>query len=94
MYADSKVAVTALTFVQQRNFDREQPNRNISVNAVHPGWVKTDINHNSGPLTAEEGAEAPLFVALEADFKGQYVWNDKTIKDWAEFFQPTHFPKN
>lgn len=36
-YAVSKVGVSALTFVQQRLFDAETPNRNIAVNAVHPG---------------------------------------------------------
>jgi len=41
-----------------------------------------------GPLTIEEGAEAPVYLALlpagEQKVKGQYVWNDKTIKNWYE----------
>lgn len=94
MYSDSKVAVTALSVIQQRNFDKEQPNRNISVNAVHPGWVQTDLSHHSGPLTIEEGAKAPLYVALESNFKGKYVWNDCTLKDWAEYNSESHFSRN
>lgn len=39
-YIVSKVGVTALTMIQQRTFDAETPNRNVSVNAVHPGEKK------------------------------------------------------
>lgn len=78
----SKVGVTALSFAQQRLFDKEQPNRNIAVNAVHPGYVDTDLTRHHGTLTIEEGAKAPLYLALEADFKGKYVWFDSQIVDW------------
>ncbi|XP_049817428.1 carbonyl reductase [NADPH] 1 [Aethina tumida] len=81
-YAVSKVSLTALTFIQQRSFNSEVPNRNISVNAVHPGYINTDINGHHGPHSASKGAEAPLFVALEADFKGKYVWSDSKVLDW------------
>ncbi|KAJ8926055.1 hypothetical protein NQ315_009910 [Exocentrus adspersus] len=81
-YVVSKVGLSALSFAQQRSFDKEQPNRNISVNAVHPGYVDTDLTSHKGPLTIEEGAKAPLFLALEADFKGKYVWYDSQIVDW------------
>ncbi|XP_018563375.1 carbonyl reductase [NADPH] 3-like [Anoplophora glabripennis] len=81
-YAVCKVGVSALTFAQQRLFDKEQPNRNIAVNAVHPGYVDTDMSSHKGTLTIEEGAKAPLYVALEADFKGKYVWRDCKIVDW------------
>nr|XP_023026625.1 carbonyl reductase [NADPH] 1-like [Leptinotarsa decemlineata] len=81
-YVVSKVGLTALTIIQQRLFDKEEPNRNISVNAVHPGYVDTDMTSHKGPLTIEEGAKAPLFVALDADWKGKYVWFDCREVDW------------
>ncbi|XP_023309721.1 carbonyl reductase [NADPH] 1 [Anoplophora glabripennis] len=81
-YFVSKVGLSALTFIQQRLFDKEQPNRNIAVNAVHPGYINTDLNNHQGPLTIEEGAKAPLYLALTADFKGKYVWHDCKIVDW------------
>ncbi|XP_018563333.1 carbonyl reductase [NADPH] 3 [Anoplophora glabripennis] len=81
-YVVSKVGVSALTFAQQRLFDNEQPNRNIAVNVVHPGYVVTDMTSQTGHLTTEEGAKAPLYLALEADFKGKYVWYDSQIVDW------------
>ncbi|CAG9762022.1 unnamed protein product [Ceutorhynchus assimilis] len=86
-YIVSKVALSALSFLQQRTLDCEIPNRNISVNAVHPGYIETDLSREltsriPGALSIEEGAKAPLFLALEADFKGKYVWEDCSLKDW------------
>lgn len=56
----------------------------IKVNAVHPGYVDTDMSSHKGPLTIDEGASAPLFLALEAPdtVRGQYVWYDKRIVNW------------
>ncbi|KAJ8946455.1 hypothetical protein NQ318_014443 [Aromia moschata] len=81
-YVVSKVGVSALTLIQQRIFDQEEPNRNISVNSVHPGYVDTDMTSHKGPLTIEEGAKGPLFLALDADLKGKYVWFDCRLIDW------------
>nr|XP_023028177.1 carbonyl reductase [NADPH] 1-like [Leptinotarsa decemlineata] len=61
-YVVSKVGLSALTFVHQRLFDEEIPKRNISINAVHPGFVNTDMVDHLGPLTIEEGASV-TFVA-------------------------------
>lgn len=81
-YSVSKVGLNALTFIQQRLFDAEIPNRNIAVNAVHPGYVATDMSNFKGPHSVEEGASAPLFLALEADFKGKFVWRDCSVVEW------------
>lgn len=86
-YNVSKVGVSALTLIQQRAFDLD-PRRDLIVNSVHPGAVDTDmIKHMSlTKCSIEEGAEAPVYLALlpegEQQFRGQYVWCDKTIKDW------------
>ncbi|KAL4130886.1 hypothetical protein QTP88_008263 [Uroleucon formosanum] len=86
-YSVSKVGVTALTFIQQRAFD-EDPRTDIVINSVHPGYVDTDMTSHKGPLTIEQGAEAPVYLSLlpagEQNVKGRYVWFDKTIKDWCE----------
>ncbi|KAJ8979440.1 hypothetical protein NQ317_003219 [Molorchus minor] len=81
-YGVSKVGVSALTVIQQRIFDKEQPNRNISVNSVHPGYVDTDMTSHKGPLTIEEGARAPLYLSLDSNLKGKYVWFDSHVVDW------------
>lgn len=54
------------------------------MNAVHPGYVDTDMTSHKGPLTIDEGAIAPLFLALDApdSVKGEYVWYNKQIVSW------------
>jgi len=87
-YCVSKVGVSALSFIQQREFDID-PRTDILVNSVHPGYVSTDMSSHKGPLTIEEGADAPVYLSLlpagEQNFKGCYVWNDRSIKDWRNF---------
>uniref|UniRef100_A0A1B6CFB5 carbonyl reductase (NADPH) n=2 Tax=Clastoptera arizonana TaxID=38151 RepID=A0A1B6CFB5_9HEMI len=84
-YVVSKVGVTALTFIQHRNFVLD-PRENIIINAVHPGYVDTDMTSHKGPLTPQQGAEAPLYCALlSTDTKtpqGELVWKDKKVVDW------------
>ncbi|XP_073949694.1 carbonyl reductase [NADPH] 1-like [Choristoneura fumiferana] len=77
-YVVSKVGVTALTKIHQRMYD----NRNLQINAVHPGYVATDMSSHKGPLSIDEGAAAPLWVALDADLRGAYVWYDSRVVDW------------
>ncbi|XP_045456657.1 carbonyl reductase [NADPH] 1-like [Melitaea cinxia] len=80
-YNVSKVGLTALTMIQQRLLN----DRDIKVNAVHPGYVDTDLSSHQGPLSIDQGAEAPLYLALDApdSVKGQYVWYDKRIVSWS-----------
>ncbi|XP_066142555.1 carbonyl reductase [NADPH] 1-like [Euwallacea fornicatus] len=81
-YSVSKVGLSALTIIQQRIFDQELPNRNIAINHVHPGWVKTDMN-STGKSTIDEGARSSLFVALDGTaLKGKYIWWDCRIVEW------------
>ncbi|KAG8238526.1 hypothetical protein J437_LFUL018197 [Ladona fulva] len=53
-YVVSKVGVSALTRIQQRAFDADTSRPGIVVNAVHPGYVDTDMTSHKGPLTTEE----------------------------------------
>lgn len=79
-YVVSKVGLSALTKIQQRLLN----DRDIKVNAVHPGCVDTDMSSHTGSLSIDEGAQAPLFLALDAadSVRGQYVWHDKRIVSW------------
>ncbi|UYV61561.1 hypothetical protein LAZ67_1005299, partial [Cordylochernes scorpioides] len=62
-YVVSKVGVSALTFIQQREMDKDS-REDIAINAVHPGYVDTDMTSHKGELTVEEGAKAPTYAAL------------------------------
>lgn len=84
-YVVSKVGVTALTFLQHRCFSQD-PDKDIVVNAVHPGYVDTDMTSHKGPLTPDQGAESAVYCALlppnVKSPRGEYIWNDKTIAQW------------
>lgn len=83
-YKVSKVAMSALTFVQQRHFTEQ--GKNISINCVHPGFVKTDMTKGLGDFVPERGALAPLYLALEApqSQKGTFVWHDCHQVNWDD----------
>ncbi|XP_068621293.1 carbonyl reductase [NADPH] 3-like [Battus philenor] len=83
-YKVSKVAMSALTFVQQREFIKQ--GKNISINCVHPGFVKTDMTNGMGDFSPERGAHAPLYLALTApqSLKGTFVWHDCHQVNWDD----------
>jgi len=77
-YRVSKAAVIALSMVQ----DRELKARNIIVNSCCPGYVNTDMTSHKGPLTIEQGADTPIFLAIDSNPpRGKFV-KDRKICDW------------
>ena len=60
-YGVSKLGLIALT----RVLARDEPS--IMVNAVDPGWCKTDQNLMQGPVSAERGATTPALLATLPD---------------------------
>ncbi|MEM1340331.1 MAG: SDR family oxidoreductase [Bacteroidota bacterium] len=62
-YSISKVALNALTISMARHLQ----NRNILVNAVCPGWVRTDMGGAGAPRSPEEGAATIIWAALLPD---------------------------
>ncbi|KAK3769876.1 hypothetical protein RRG08_036921 [Elysia crispata] len=83
-YGMSKVGVTVMTMIQQRDFDRRGAD-DIVVNACCPGYVDTDMSSHKGTLTIDEGAETPVYLALlpsnVKEPKGRFV-KKKEISDW------------
>ncbi|XP_059443131.1 peroxisomal hydratase-dehydrogenase-epimerase-like [Corylus avellana] len=57
-YIVSKAALNAYTRVLAKKY------LNISINAVTPGLVKTDLNRKTGGVSVEEGAQGPVMLAL------------------------------
>jgi NAD(P)-dependent dehydrogenase (short-subunit alcohol dehydrogenase family) len=58
-YCVSKSFLGAIT----RHLAYELSSRKISVNALDPGWVKTDMGGRSAPGSVEEGADTPVWLA-------------------------------
>jgi len=60
-YGVSKVALNAWTRILARELVDDP--RGIRVNAVCPGWVRTDMGGRSAPRSAAEGADTPAWLA-------------------------------
>jgi len=72
-YPSSKSALNMITAMYAKEL-RDTP---IKVNAANPGYCATDLNHNSGFRTAEQGAEVSVYLAtLPADGPTGVLWGD------------------
>ena len=90
-YVVSKVGLSAMSRMQQRDLAKDESRKDIAVNHIHPGYVSTDMSSHKGPLSIEEGAKASIFAATlppNTDIKGQYIWFDCSIVDWVNGPQP------
>jgi NAD(P)-dependent dehydrogenase (short-subunit alcohol dehydrogenase family) len=76
-YCVSKTLLNAMT----RQLSAELLLKNISVNAVCPGWVRTDMGGAGATLPVEKGAETPVWLATEAPqtLTGLFFRNKKQI---------------
>lgn len=78
-YCTSKTMLNAIT----RHLAHELRSLDISVNAVCPGWLKTDMGGNSAPRPVEKGAQTPVWLASEApqNLTGK-IFRDKREIPW------------
>jgi NAD(P)-dependent dehydrogenase (short-subunit alcohol dehydrogenase family) len=76
-YCISKTALNAVTVQLAKALE----GRGISVNAVCPGWVRTDMGGPSAPRSIEEGAAGILWLALDApqEFTGGFFRDRERI---------------
>jgi len=69
--------------IQTRIIARELRGSNILINAMCPGWVRTDMGGPGAPLSIEEGADTIVWLALLPDGgpQGGY-FRDRRPIDW------------
>lgn len=79
IYCVSKSLLNAIT----RQLAFELRDQQISVNAVCPGWVQTDMGGAGAPRDVSKGAETPVWLASEEDVTetGSF-FRDKAIIPW------------
>lgn len=85
-YGVSKMGVSAITGIQQKEFDKD--GRNIIVNSCCPGYVDTDMTSHKGVKTIDEGAQTPLWLSLmdensEVYPRGEFC-QDMKISKWMQ----------
>ncbi len=98
VYSNSKLALVMLTY----EFARHADPRVVSVNAVHPGFVRTRFGQNNGggfalavraagvfAINAEAGARTPLYALLSpevAGVTGRYFYKEKATPTLPESY--------
>jgi len=80
-YSISKTALNAIT--KQFAASDALKRKNIVINSVTPGWVRTEMGGASASRSVEQGANAIVWLATEAPAdKTGLFWRDKKIIDW------------
>jgi NAD(P)-dependent dehydrogenase (short-subunit alcohol dehydrogenase family) len=79
LYSISKTTVNAITLQLSHALSA----KGVVVNAVCPGWVRTDMGGGSAPRTTRQGAETPVWLATEEglEFTGKF-FRDKQEIAW------------
>jgi NAD(P)-dependent dehydrogenase (short-subunit alcohol dehydrogenase family) len=75
-YCLSKLALNGATIMLAEALHPQK----IAVNAMCPGWVKTDMGGASAPRSPEQGADTAIWLATEASRNetGKF-WRDRKV---------------
>lgn len=77
-YSLSKASLNALTIL----LSEELKGKGIKVNAMCPGWVKTDMGGPNAPREVAEGADTAVWLATEPAIPTGKFFRDREIIDW------------
>lgn len=82
-YRMSKAALNALTRISAAEATAKAPSADIKINAVCPGWVKTEMGGAGATRSVVEGAETPVWLAKmpAAGPTGEF-FHDKSPVAW------------
>ena len=77
-YSMSKASLNALTIM----FANELQSKGIRVNAICPGWVKTDMGGPDAPRDVSEGADTAVWLSLKDDIPSGKFFRDRHEIEW------------
>jgi len=77
-YSLSKSSLNALTIM----FSNELKNNGIKVNAMCPGWVKTDMGGPDAPLHVSQGADTAIWLATENEIPTGKFFKERKEISW------------
>ena len=78
-YRISKTALNAVTAI----FAAELKDSGITINAVCPGWVRTDMGGGNADRSPEEGVDTTVWLATSSDnSQTGGFYRDRKIIDW------------
>lgn len=83
-YAFSKLAVHYMSVLQQKLYDLD-PEKDVVINAVCPGFCNTDFTKGRGPRLASQGAETPIWAVTlppndASNPKGKFLFDKEPIE--------------
>ena len=76
-YRISKTALNALTIMTHA-----QLGASLKVNAMCPGWVRTDMGGSGASRPVEKGAETAVWLATGEDIPNGKFLRDKKVIEW------------
>ncbi|MEN8224158.1 MAG: SDR family oxidoreductase [Bacteroidota bacterium] len=77
-YRLSKSSLNAMTIM----LSKELVETGICVNAMCPGWVRTDMGGPDAPRDVREGADTAVWLATEKKIPNGKFFRDRKIIDW------------
>lgn len=77
-YSLSKSSLNALSIM----FSNELKETRIKVNAMCPGWVRTEMGGPNAPRTVSEGADTAVWLATATEIPSGKFFRDRKEIDW------------
>jgi len=77
-YRLSKAGLNSITLM----FANELHEYGIKVNAICPGWVKSDMGGPNAPRSVKQGADTAVWLALESKISTGKLFRDRAEIDW------------